>query len=256
MPRERNEISYARQEGLVEPSIADKDIHIVGIGAVGRPVALQLYAMGAQHLTLIDPDHIDNVNLHTQGWAHQHVGAEKVYAAGEDMVRITGNPLDHVIYCPNRWAKEYAEQAPEVVFLCVDNIKSRGEIAAAYAARNPNVLLIDGRMRGEAGYVFSAWDAETHDTYKQSIFPEEETQEGRCTSQATIYCATFVAAAMIQIFTRWLRGAPILPCLGGSAMEWMPVDMRPLADADQPAEEIQEEQPAEAPTLSGPVVAS
>src|SRR5438270_8243084 len=81
---------------LVLPDLADRDLRqrelvpsqqlaschalVIGVGAVGRQVALQLAAIGAAELTLIDHDQVDVVNLAPQGYLPQDIGEPKVAA--------------------------------------------------------------------------------------------------------------------------------------------------------------------------------
>ncbi len=58
-----------RQRELVPPeALAKADCTVIGIGAIGRQVALQLAAMGVPTLQLIDFDTVEAVNLAPQGY--------------------------------------------------------------------------------------------------------------------------------------------------------------------------------------------
>ena len=58
----------ARQRDIVPPDrLAACQATVVGVGAVGRQVALQLAAVGVPELRLIDPDSVEVVNLACQG---------------------------------------------------------------------------------------------------------------------------------------------------------------------------------------------
>jgi sulfur carrier protein ThiS adenylyltransferase len=71
----------ARQRDLVPPArLAEVHAVVIGVGAVGRQVALQLAAMGVPKMTLYDPDTVEIENLAPQGFWETDVGDYKVYA--------------------------------------------------------------------------------------------------------------------------------------------------------------------------------
>jgi molybdopterin-synthase adenylyltransferase len=58
---------FTRQADLVpRDKLLNTRISIVGVGAVGRQLAIQLAAMGAPHVQLIDFDKVDQMNVTTQ----------------------------------------------------------------------------------------------------------------------------------------------------------------------------------------------
>ena len=60
---------FIRQQELVpREALAPLRITVIGIGAIGRQVALQLAAIGTVRLTLIDFDDVDASNITTQGY--------------------------------------------------------------------------------------------------------------------------------------------------------------------------------------------
>src|SRR3954468_13424343 len=60
---------FVRQQDLVPAAkLADLRITVIGVGAIGRQAALQLAAIGARSLKLIDFDRVDLTNVTTQGY--------------------------------------------------------------------------------------------------------------------------------------------------------------------------------------------
>ncbi len=45
--------------------------------------------------------------------------------------------------------------------------------------------------------------------YPKTLFAQALAQQGRCTSQSTIYAAGIAAGLMLHQFTRWLRQLPL-----------------------------------------------
>ena len=64
-----SEDRYLRQRDLVPAEkLARVTATVVGVGAIGRQVSLQLAAMGVPRLQLVDPDIVEEVNLPVQGY--------------------------------------------------------------------------------------------------------------------------------------------------------------------------------------------
>ena len=55
-------------------------VTVIGVGAIGRQVALQLASLGVRRLQLIDFDTVDETNLTTQGYARRDLALPKVEA--------------------------------------------------------------------------------------------------------------------------------------------------------------------------------
>lgn len=63
-------------------------ITVIGVGAIGRQVALQLAAIGAPRLRLVDFDRVDRTNVATQGYWEADVGQLKDRAAAAAIGRL------------------------------------------------------------------------------------------------------------------------------------------------------------------------
>lgn len=61
---------------------------MVGVGAIGRHVALQLAYVGVPRLQLIDFDVVEPANVTTQGYSASDVGVSKVVATAQDISAI------------------------------------------------------------------------------------------------------------------------------------------------------------------------
>ena len=60
---------YSRQIDIVpRERIMDCKATVIGVGAIGRQVAIQLTAIGVPVLQLVDFDHVEISNLASQGY--------------------------------------------------------------------------------------------------------------------------------------------------------------------------------------------
>lgn len=80
---------FIPQEEIVPRSrLSEIRATVIGIGAIGRHVALQLAAIGTPRLQLIDFDSVDITNVTTQGYEQADVGQLKVAAAARAIGRL------------------------------------------------------------------------------------------------------------------------------------------------------------------------
>jgi len=196
---------FMRQADFVPQSQLQRlRIDVIGTGAIGRQVALQLAALGAQQLRLFDFDCVEISNVTTQGYSQRHdVGLLKVEAMRRAIADI--DPQIRIEAVPDRYRPEYG--VADATFCCVDTISARKAIWRT--VRNRSSFWCDGRMLGEVTRVLAVADESRHELYTASLFPPAEAHVGSCTSRSTIYCANVAAAMMLHQFSRWLRGLPI-----------------------------------------------
>lgn len=201
---ERTSDRFARQQDLVpRERLESLTATVIGVGAIGRQVALQLAAVGVPRLQLVDFDQVDQTNLTTQGYLADDIGQPKVVATAAAIRRL--DPAIAVEPIQDR----YRPRVPigSAVFCCVDSIRAR---AAIWRSVGPACRFwADGRMLGEVLRVLAADGANGREHYPTTLFASSEAQPGRCTARSTIYAASIAAGLIVHQFTRWLRGLPI-----------------------------------------------
>lgn len=176
---------------------------IIGVGAIGRQVALQLSAMGVGTIALVDFDTVEEVNLGPQGYLLEDIGKPKVQATAEMMKRL--NPEVTVEQTNHRFTRSMPIHS--AVLCCVDSITTRRHIWKAI--EHDVDLFIDARMAAEVLRVITVRDLLSHDRYPSTLFSQSEALQQGCTARSTIYCANIAAGLMVSQFTRWLRGMPL-----------------------------------------------
>jgi len=195
---------FSRQRDIVPPErIADCKATIIGVGAIGRQVALQLTAMGIPRLQLIDHDRVEWSNLASQGYMEGDMGKLKVNATLELCWRINAATQIHIV--PERFRRSM--EIGNVVFCAVDRIDVRRLIWESVKDRVN--FYCDGRMSAEVLRVLTACDFESRKHYPTTLFNSDEAFVGPCTAKTTIYCANIAAGFMLAQFTKYLRLLPI-----------------------------------------------
>ncbi len=199
-PNER----YSRQRDIVPPErIADCKVTVIGVGAIGRQVALQLSAMGIPWLQLIDYDKVEWSNLASQDYLEGDIGKLKVNATLELCWRI--NAATQINAVPERFRRSM--EIGNIVFCAVDQIQTRRLIWEA--VKDKINFFGDGRMTAEVLRILTACDFTSRKHYPTTLFRSDEAFEGPCTAKTTIYCANIAGGLMIAQFTKYLRQLPI-----------------------------------------------
>lgn len=195
---------FERQQELVpHERLSELTATVIGVGAIGRQVALQLAAIGVRRLQLVDFDRVELTNVTTQGYLPSDIAEPKVVAARRAILAL--DPQIGVTFVQDRYRP--AIEVGQAVFCCVDSITARAAIWRTVSAKCR--FWVDGRMLGEVIRVLAATDEAGRQYYGMTLFVQGEAQRGPCTSQSTIYTASIAAGLMVHQFTRWLRGIPV-----------------------------------------------
>ena len=194
---------FSRQRDVVPAErLAECNVTIAGVGALGRQVALQLAAVGAPRITLIDFDVVEQSNLASQGYLEADIGRPKVQATAGQCRRI--NSRVEIIETNDRFRRSM--HVGNVVFACVDTIDARKLIWDSI--KGDASFYGDGRMTAEVIRILTACDADSRQHYASTLFPQAEAHVGACTSRMTVFAANIAAGMLISQFSRWLRGLP------------------------------------------------
>jgi hypothetical protein len=195
---------FERQSQIVpRERLTGLRVTVIGVGAIGRQVAVQLASIGVCQLQLIDFDNVEPTNVTTQGYRHAEIGNAKIDACAGAIGEI--DPEIQVETICDRFRPR--QSVGSALFCCVDSIQTRAAIWKA--VQDNTAFWCDGRMLGEVIRVLAVDDRNSGRHYATTLFDASEAQRGACTSRSTIYTASIAAGMMIHQFTRWLRGIPV-----------------------------------------------
>ena len=139
-------------EILNASKIKNKKIHIIGCGATGSHLAIELVKLGCERLILWDFDIVESHNLTNQIWNINDIGKLKNVALLNHILAI--NPeIESKITLKAKWTPD-EPLLTDIVFNCVDSIELRKQI---YEVNKYNKLLqymLDPRLGSTTGSVF------------------------------------------------------------------------------------------------------
>jgi len=167
-------LNLSKSYDFFKPEDCKERVHIIGCGSVGSTAAELLVRFGLTKITLYDFDTVEPKNLANQMFTQKHIGMAKVDAL-VDILREINPEIENVIKVEGLGYTE--QKLSGYVFLCVDNIDLRREIAATNK-NNPYIkAMFDFRTRLEDAQHYAAdWsDMEMVDDFLRSMdFSHEE----------------------------------------------------------------------------------
>jgi hypothetical protein len=206
---------HLRQRGIVPmDNLEGTPARIIGVGGIGRPLALLLATTGVKTMILYDDDSVQPSNVGSQGYAPSDVGLYKVLSMAADIeccTPVAESPITYRHRFPLESTVDIDLQDPltiGAVFCCVDRIEVRTEIFdwLCLEANDTWDVFIDGRMGGEAGRILTIPnEAVFKELYRKTLFPADEQEMLPCTERATAYCGSFIASIMVAQYVKVLR---------------------------------------------------
>ena len=158
-----------------QPDMCTSRIHIIGCGSIGSCVAELLARYGLTKISLYDFDEVEPRNIVNQMFTAKHIGKPKVEAVGEMLLDINPDIGEDLKIYP----KGYVDQKLSgFVFLCVDNIDLRREIAEKNRYNQNIKAMFDFRTRlTDAQHYAADWsDDKSVDAFIASMnFSHEDT---------------------------------------------------------------------------------
>lgn len=195
-----------RQADIIDGMRLGQPVVIVGVGATGSFSALCLAKMGATNITVFDPDEVSIENLNCQFYRKRDIGLAKVDALKaliQDFtdVLITTNPVAFNDAIPDEEMSRLLNGA--YLLCCADDMDVRN-FCLEMATKHGASLLIDPRMGAEkySQYAItnpaSPENKRTLDSYKKSLYSNEDAVQVACTAKSTIYAAIGAASLIVK----------------------------------------------------------
>jgi len=189
-------ISTIRHQEIFDAQANDHGITSIGAGAIGSRVFATLVELGLKNIEVYDPDIVEEHNLANQLYRHDDIGRFKV----NGLVHWTQEKLgvDELPSKMNFYADYFDSSTParSTVFLLVDSLQVRHDIAVALSNRNTVVRVIDVRMAATHGNVFTFSPIMDIDAYLATLGSDEEAEVSACGSPFSVSPTAAVLANM------------------------------------------------------------
>jgi len=197
-----------------KPDMLESRVHIIGCGAIGSTVAENLVRFGITKITLYDFDTVEAHNIANQMFRHTDIGKLKIDALAEYLTEINPECAADLKLIKEGWT---GQRLSGYVFLCVDNIDLRREIATACKENTFVKGMFDFRMRlTDAQHYAADWsDQKMVETFIKSMaFSHDEAKEATPVSACNITLSVVptvreVVALGVSNFINFVKGGPL-----------------------------------------------
>jgi len=206
-----NILNITKSYDFFKPESCPERLHIIGCGSVGSTLAELLVRYGLKKITLYDFDTVEPVNLANQLFTQSHVGMSKVDALSLILEEINPEIKTGLKVTGQGYT---GQPLSGYVFLCVDNIELRREIATVNKNNTHIKAMFDFRTRlTDAQHYAADWsNMKMVDDFLQSMnFSHDEAIAETPVSACNITLSVaptirMICALGVANFTNFVKG--------------------------------------------------
>lgn len=187
-------LDVRRHMELFDPSTFHQNIHVIGAGATGGWLALQLAKLGIQPnlIHVWDYDMVEEHNVPNQVYGISHIGKPKVEALQEIIKEQTGGEI--VIH-----NEKFTNQRIDgFVFLMVDSMEVRKQIwNNSIKLKRAINHLVEPRMGLSLGRIYNVnpIDLTQIKQYEDTYYGDDEAEVSACGSSMTVITSAMTIAS-------------------------------------------------------------
>jgi hypothetical protein len=176
---------------------------VIGLGAVGRHVALQLTAMSGARLQLIDSEPVRATTRTRDGYLYEDTDRQRVHATAD-----LCHQLDHGLELYTE-ARRFGRgiTVGDAVFCCVGSIRARRVVWTD--VRDRIDFFADVRVTSEALRILVASDPRSEARYEARLRDTRLHRRDLDRKPANICAATIAAGLAVAQFARFAQGQPV-----------------------------------------------
>ena len=182
-----------RHAELFKPEEWNTPIHVIGAGATGSWVVLQLAKLGITNITVWDDDVVEAHNVPNQAFGLRHIGASKVDALREIIDQQTGTRIKI------KRERVTNQRLSGVVFMMIDTMSGRKEIwENSIRMKSAVKHLIEPRMGLEVGRVYNVnpIDLKHVASYENTFYGDDVAEVSACGNSMTVITSAMLIASM------------------------------------------------------------
>lgn len=190
-------MDLSKSYDFFKPDMLTHRIHIIGCGAIGSTVAENLVRFGITKISLYDFDIVEPKNIANQMFRRVDIGKTKVEALANILYDINPEIGEDLKLIPEGYT---GQRLSGYVFLCVDSIDLRREIATANKANSYIKGMFDFRMGlTDAQHYAADWNNKDmiESFIKSMAFSQEEADKSVPVSACNIMLSVCPTVRMI-----------------------------------------------------------
>lgn len=198
---------FHRQLDILSPT-QTTPVVLIGAGSIGSAIGVMLAKLGVQHLTIFDPDTIEDHNLSNQLFPRSALSNNKAEALKDFLELLAPTEGTVSINAQNNvWDNETI--AP-VVIVAVDSMSTRKEIYEVLKTKYGVITMVDTRMGGEKMRLYAGRPSDPgfQSFYEANLYDDSEADELPCTARTIVYNVFSVAGLVGSILKKSWIGEP------------------------------------------------
>ena len=201
-----NKIDFKRQLAIFDPSLFTDDdcrIDVIGAGATGSYVVLQLAKLGITNIHVWDADCVEAHNLPNQLYGIEDIGKSKVDALKDIIKRLSGIEIN----VHKEFVTKDTMGLGKVVFLLTDSMASRKEIYEWCLKYNPNTqLCVETRLAATNGrvYTFNPTDIVDQGNWESTLYTDATAEKSECGTTIVMGASSsYIASMAVWQMIKW-----------------------------------------------------
>lgn len=186
-------LDLIRHLELIDPYYFNENITIIGAGATGSWLALQLAKLGlGEKLTVWDFDTVESHNIPNQAFALNDIGIPKVNAL-QDMIKLTTGAIINI-----KNEKYVSQRLSGIVFLMVDSMAERKRIwEGSIKMKSAVKLLVEPRMGLNVGRIYNVEPINLKhiEEYEKTYYSDDVAEVSACGASMTVVTSAMSIAS-------------------------------------------------------------
>lgn len=186
------QLDVRRHAELFEPHTFTDKVTVIGAGATGSWLVMQLAKLGITDITVYDFDHVEEHNIPNQIFGLSDVGKPKVEALFEHVLNATGT---EIVIKNERFIDQ---RLSGYVFLMVDTMSGRKSIFdKSIKMKSAVKLLVEPRMGLNEGRIYNVnpMSMTQIKAYEACWYPDDEAVVSACGTSVSVITSALVVSA-------------------------------------------------------------
>lgn len=190
-------MDLSRHISVFNPESVVDNIHIIGVGATGSFVAMQLARMGVQKITIYDFDTVEVHNIPNQMFDKRHLGQYKVDALESILKDI--NPDITIEKNYGRVAASDIANMSGYLFLLVDSMSARKELFLEAKKNKSLIHYWESRLGSDQARVYSLPIEEgfNYSRYEGDFYSDDVAEVSACGTSITVLPIVMATASLM-----------------------------------------------------------